>query len=65
MTPRPGVPALVVVIPVEGRPVAYPSWQTAEEAVALKVDLEGRDVEQEVAQLLDQVVPLIRERKSE
>ena len=61
MTPRP--PALIIEIPIEGQPmVAYPAWSTAEEAAALKFDLEGRDVGQEVAQLLDQVVPLIRKR---
>jgi hypothetical protein len=63
---KPGaIPALVVVIPVEGRAAAYASWATAEEGAALKADLGGRDVAQEVAQLLDQVVPLIRSRPPE
>ena len=39
--------------------------ETAEEAAALKADLEARPVEQEVAQLLEATIPQIRTRPPE
>jgi hypothetical protein len=55
-------PELIIVVPVEGDPKAYVGAETAEEATALKADLEARDVEQEVAELLDEAIPQIRAR---
>lgn len=61
MTPRP--PALVIEIPVEGKPVAYVTAQTSREADALREWLESRegDVREQVSEILDQV-SLIRSR---
>jgi hypothetical protein len=55
-------PRLIVEIEVESRPKAYVVAETAEEAQALKADLEGRDVEQEVVALLEQAIPQIRSK---
>jgi hypothetical protein len=55
-------PELHVVIPVEGDPKAYVIAETNEAALSLKADLEARDVEQEVGQLLDATIPQIRTR---
>jgi hypothetical protein len=59
------IPRLIVEILVEGGPKAYVVAATAEEAAALKADLEARDVEQEVAQLLDATIPQIRSKPPE
>jgi len=53
-------PSLHVEIPVEGEPRAWVESPNAESSAGLRVDLEGRDLATEVAELLDRVVPEIR-----
>ena len=58
-------PELHVVIPIQGAPKVYVCSESTEDSAALKVDLESRDVEAEVAALLEAAVPHIRSRPPE
>jgi hypothetical protein len=56
-------PSLHIEIPVQGEPRSWVDSLNAELSAGLRVDLEDRDLADEVADLLDRVVPEIRSQR--